>query len=1088
MMSGAYFDIATNKVVSLRGEFDAGAELKFKGSGTATGPAKFPYRIPDWGSTVRFNIGVGYAPGGVVPGTTITINNQTGTLATNNNWTVIGGDGISAVTATNIAETVVAASTNAVVLDSLARVAQEGYLLPASTQSLATVTGVNVFTNFLYSSLTPTVSTQVANKAYVDAATQSLATVSYVDTATNNAIVDVTNRVAGMGYLPIVSTNHATVGSLTLLETNLVSGAVGQLWNDGSTLSYKPDNSGVIQQLGEVERLFFNNTGSTILDGQAVYITGTHGDYITIDLATVDLVAAAVGVIGVATHDITNMTLGWVQHFGDVRGLTTNRVPVDAAVGADLYLNHVPGALCTNVTDAYVGKVARRYGPFADIFVNPHYDATTFDYAAITNAPWLLSASTQDLATVSYVDTATNNAIIDVTNRVAGMGFLTAEADTLATVTARGADTTAHITAGSFGGLSITNALGARNEIVMAPTNNTDLLRVELEPGADVTGMFIGRPGATVPAASGGSYMTFIKAPSSGTYNHALGLEAGKSNGEILHLYNWQDNHIARFNTDSSEELEVRWSRPEGQDQFYWLGGVDPYLTIGTGGLARSGSARVTVDGGITATSFSGGGSGLTGVPADTLAAVLGAGNDGAGLSVTNLGSVTAGAITGGVFTSSEDAIVFLETSADNMGMESVTYPVTGQTNSAWVGYQALSLSPGSFNSAMGYQALRSSPGSFNSAVGYLALRQSPGSHNSAMGYLALRQSPGSHNSAMGYLALYQSPGSYNFAGGYQAGYKSGGTSNVFLGANAGFTTGTGTNYYTNAIAIGAGSVPIGDNSAVLGNADTAITEIKGNLGIGTETPSQRLHVNGSALITSNLFGGGGFITNFIQAGTFTTNAPTAGQIAKYNATAGRWYAADDNAAAGGDPIDARAVTNNINLAGFSITNGTFIGDGSGLTGVAKSATTITINGEAGTLATNNNWTVTGGDGISAATATNIAVAAASNAVNTSSAYNYVLTSAPTVTVSVASASYSLIVTNPTCEIAFDMAIFPTNQMHHPALMLWAGTNVVSADASQVNSNSWEAVDINSSNWTFMVFSKPVYMTNFNVRSELRAP
>jgi hypothetical protein len=120
----------------------------------------------------------------------------------------------------------------------------------------------------------------------------------------------------------------------------------------------------------------------------------------------------------------------------------------------------------------------------------------------------------------------------------------------------------------SFGGLSITNAFGTRNEIVMAPTNNADLLRVELEPGANVTGMFIGRPGATVPPGANGSYMCYIKAPASGTYNHALGLESGKSNGEILHLYNKDQKHIARFNTDASEELNVRWGRPDGQDQF----------------------------------------------------------------------------------------------------------------------------------------------------------------------------------------------------------------------------------------------------------------------------------------------------------------------------------------------------------------------------------------------------------------------------------------------------------------------------------------------------------------------------------------
>ena len=57
----------------------------------------------------------------------------------------------------------------------------------------------------------------------------------------------------------------------------------------------------------------------------------------------------------------------------------------------------------------------------------------------------------------------------------------------------------------------------------------------------------------------------------------------------------------------------------------------------------------------------------------------------------------------------------------------------------------------------------------------------------------------------------------------------------------------------------------------------------------------------------NNIWGDGGTISNFLQAGTFTTNTPTAGQIAKYNATDGRWYAADDSTGSG---ISADTATN----------------------------------------------------------------------------------------------------------------------------------------------------------------------------------
>jgi hypothetical protein len=217
----------------------------------------------------------------------------------------------------------------------------------------------------------------------------------------------------------------------------------------------------------------------------------------------------------------------------------------------------------------------------------------------------------------------------------------------------------------------------------------------------------------------------------------------------------------------------------------------------------------------------------------------------------------------------------------------------------------------------------------------------------------------------------------------------------------------------------------------------------EGTMEIGEDAfgASQKGHVQGSA--TNN------------AAGAMQLLALTAGQ-----------HALTTSGGAGSILLGAGVASNRYSIVagdggeshgdGSITATGGFFGDGSGLTGLSS--------------------------GISS----NDAIAIASNAVDTSSAYNYVLTSAPTVTISVASASYSLIVEHPTCEIAFDMAIFPTNQMHHPALMLWAGTNVVSVNASQVDATSWAAVDVNSTNWTFMIFSKPPYMTNFFVQGELR--
>jgi hypothetical protein len=63
MLQGSKFVIASGANLSLLCNFVAGVELKFDGAGTASGPALFPYRIPEWSAVALdpdFNIGTGY--------------------------------------------------------------------------------------------------------------------------------------------------------------------------------------------------------------------------------------------------------------------------------------------------------------------------------------------------------------------------------------------------------------------------------------------------------------------------------------------------------------------------------------------------------------------------------------------------------------------------------------------------------------------------------------------------------------------------------------------------------------------------------------------------------------------------------------------------------------------------------------------------------------------------------------------------------------------------------------------------------------------------------------------------------------------
>ena len=54
----------------------------------------------------------------------------------------------------------------------------------------------------------------------------------------------------------------------------------------------------------------------------------------------------------------------------------------------------------------------------------------------------------------------------------------------------------------------------------------------------------------------------------------------------------------------------------------------------------------------------------------------------------------------------------------------------------------------------------------------------------------------------------------------------------------------------TNQIVIGYDATGIGSNTVVLGNDSIVTTQLKGNVGIGTTAPSQKLHVSGNARVT----------------------------------------------------------------------------------------------------------------------------------------------------------------------------------------------------------------------------------------------
>lgn len=109
-------------------------------------------------------------------------------------------------------------------------------------------------------------------------------------------------------------------------EANYPAHQEGRVWydSDSHALAVYNDESEVTQQLGQEEYLRVrNNSGSIILNGSGVRITGSHGNA----APTVEYAIASgedlSRVVGLATHDIENNSFGYVTTYGLVRNVNT---------------------------------------------------------------------------------------------------------------------------------------------------------------------------------------------------------------------------------------------------------------------------------------------------------------------------------------------------------------------------------------------------------------------------------------------------------------------------------------------------------------------------------------------------------------------------------------------------------------------------------------------------------------------------------------------------------------------------------------------------------------------------------------------
>lgn len=154
--------------------------------------------------------------------------------------------------------------------------------------------------------------------------------------------------------------------------TSVTGGAGSMSWNSGDgTLDLVLDTDVTIQLGQENIVKVYNNSASTITNGQVVAVNGAQGQRPAVVLADADSEPLSAGTLGVATEDIAAGAEGFVCTFGTIRGINTNGF----TAGDPVYLSQTAGAFTSTRPTApantvFLGWVVKVNASSGELFLN----------------------------------------------------------------------------------------------------------------------------------------------------------------------------------------------------------------------------------------------------------------------------------------------------------------------------------------------------------------------------------------------------------------------------------------------------------------------------------------------------------------------------------------------------------------------------------------------------------------------------------------------------------------------------------------------------------------------------------------------